>query len=77
VAALVAQANGSLSARYEYGPFGETLRATGTLAKHNPFRFSTKYTDNETGLLYYTGVFKWRLPRQNTGHLRRDRIPHR
>jgi len=53
VAALVAQANGSLSARYEYGPFGETLRATGTLAKQNPFRFSTKYTDNETGLLYY------------------------
>jgi RHS repeat-associated protein len=53
VAALVAQANGSLSARYEYGPFGETLRATGPMAKHNPFRFSTKYTDNETGLLYY------------------------
>jgi RHS repeat-associated protein len=53
VAALVAQANGSLSARYEYGPFGETLRATSPMAKHNPFRFSTKYTDNETGLLYY------------------------
>jgi RHS repeat-associated protein len=53
VAALVAQANGSLSARYEYGPFGETLRATCPMAKQNPFRFSTKYTDNETGLLYY------------------------
>jgi RHS repeat-associated protein len=53
VAALVAQANGSLSARYEYSPFGETLRATGSMAKQNPFRFSTKYTDNETGLLYY------------------------
>ena len=39
--------------RYEYGPFGEPLRATGALAKINPFRFSTKYEDNETGLLYY------------------------
>jgi RHS repeat-associated protein len=45
--------NGALRARYEYGPFGETIRATGALAKKNPFRFSTKYTDNETGLLYY------------------------
>jgi len=35
------------------GPFGEPLRATGALAKVNPFRFSTKYEDNETGLLYY------------------------
>jgi hypothetical protein len=53
VAALVAEANGSLSARYEYGPFGETLRATGTMAKKNPLRFSTKYTDDQTGFLYY------------------------
>jgi RHS repeat-associated protein len=53
VAALVAQANGSLSARYEYGPFGEPVRATGTMARKNPFRFSTKFTDNETGLIYY------------------------
>jgi RHS repeat-associated protein len=53
VAALVAQANGSLSARYEYGPFGEPIRATGPMARKNPFRFSTKFTDNETGLIYY------------------------
>ena len=53
VAALVAEANGSLSARYEYGPFGETLRATGAMAKKNPLRFSTKYTDDQTGFLYY------------------------
>jgi len=32
---------------------GEPSRATGTLAKKNPFRFSTKYTDNETGPIYY------------------------
>jgi len=40
-------------AEYEYGPFGEALRATGAMAQLNPFRFSTKYQDSETGLLYY------------------------
>ena len=35
------------------GPFGEVLRATGPLARANPLRFSTKYQDDETGLLYY------------------------
>jgi RHS repeat-associated protein len=41
------------SARYEFGPFGEVLRATGPMATANPFRFSTKFQDEETGLLYY------------------------
>jgi len=40
-------------ARFEYDPFGNTLRATGPAAGAMPFRFSTKYTDPETGLLYY------------------------
>ncbi len=35
------------------GPFAEVLRVTGPMAKINPFRFSTKYQDEETGLLYY------------------------
>jgi RHS repeat-associated protein len=35
------------------GPFGEVIRATGPTAKANPFRFSTKYQDDETDLLYY------------------------
>ena len=35
------------------GPFGELLRATGPMAKANPFRFSTKYQDDETDLVYY------------------------
>jgi RHS repeat-associated protein len=35
------------------GPFGEVIRTTGPLAKTNPFRFSTKYQDDETDLLYY------------------------
>ena len=41
------------AARYEYGPFGEMIRMTGPMAKLNPFRFSTKYHDDETDLLYY------------------------
>jgi RHS repeat-associated protein len=35
------------------GPFGEVIRQTGPLAKANPFRFSTKYQDDESDLLYY------------------------
>jgi RHS repeat-associated protein len=44
---------GAITARYEYGPFGEAIRATGVMGKKNPMRFSTKYTDDQTGLLYY------------------------
>jgi RHS repeat-associated protein len=53
VAALVKATDGSISARYEYGPFGEPVRQTGALADAQPFRFSTKWTDDESGLLYY------------------------
>jgi RHS repeat-associated protein len=35
------------------GPFGEVLRADGPMAEVNPFRFSTKYQDGETGMNYY------------------------
>jgi RHS repeat-associated protein len=52
---LVNLANGSVSARYEYGAFGETISVDGeAVADANPIRFSTKYLDGETGLLYYT-----------------------
>ena len=53
VTALVKADGSGLSAQYEYGPFGELLRATGPMAKANPFRFSTKYQDDETDLLNY------------------------
>jgi len=53
VMGLVNSADKSVSARYEYGPFGEPIRVTGPLAQTNPFRFSTKFTDEETGLVYY------------------------
>ena len=53
VAGLVNAADGNVASRYDYGPFGEVLRASGTMAKTNPFRFSTKYTDDETDFVYY------------------------
>ncbi|MFA6960548.1 MAG: RHS repeat-associated core domain-containing protein [Opitutaceae bacterium] len=53
VATLVNADTGTLGASYEYNAFGEPLRATGAYAKANPFRFSAKFTDNETGLIYY------------------------
>lgn len=46
-------ASGALDSAYEYDPFGRSVTATGTYAAANPFRFSTKYTDNETSLVYY------------------------
>ena len=51
---LLDSADGSLDAKYEYGAFGEPLRVGGTtIADDNPFRFSTKYLDSESGLIYY------------------------
>ncbi|MEI7776336.1 MAG: RHS repeat-associated core domain-containing protein, partial [Verrucomicrobiota bacterium] len=44
---------GGVAAHYEYGPFGEPLTTPTGLAAEMPFRFSTKYQDVETGLLYY------------------------
>ena len=53
VVALSAATDGSPTARYEYGPFGEPIRVTGPAAALNPFRFSTKRTDPTTDLVLY------------------------
>jgi RHS repeat-associated protein len=53
VVGLVKAGVGTFQATYEYDPFGSTLRASGENAGSNPFRFSTKYIDSESGLLYY------------------------
>jgi len=50
---LVSASTGTETARYEYGPFGEPLRLTGVAAGSNPFRFSTKRTEDGTGLVLY------------------------
>jgi len=44
---------GAIAAKYEYYPFGGLLAIDGVAAEANPFRFSTKYRDNETGCYYY------------------------
>jgi len=43
----------TLEAAYEYDPFGNLLRSEGAYAASNTFRFSTKFADVETGLVYY------------------------
>lgn len=53
VTALVDAATGDASAGYEYDPFGNLLAETGPFASLNPFRFSTKYRDDVSGLYYY------------------------
>lgn len=52
-ATLVNAVSGLASASYANGPFGEVIRATGPMAKLNPFRFSTIYQDDETDMLMY------------------------
>jgi RHS repeat-associated protein len=58
VASLVSPASGyqtSPAAVYEYSPFGESIqaRAVDSAVTDNPFRFSSKFTDAETKLIYY------------------------
>ncbi|MCP4101728.1 MAG: RHS repeat-associated core domain-containing protein, partial [Lentisphaerae bacterium] len=50
---LVNAADGSVAAHYEYDPFGNLIKAEGEYKDGNPYRFSTKYRDSETGLYYY------------------------
>jgi RHS repeat-associated protein len=57
ITALINAVDKSLAARYEYSPYGELIRSTGLLAHQNPFRFSTKYWDDESGLVYYGGRY--------------------
>jgi len=53
VSALTKATDGAISANYEYGPFGDVLRATGPASSANALRFSSKYRDPETAFLYY------------------------
>jgi len=76
VVGLNSASDGSTAATYEYGPFAEPLRVTGPKAKSNPIRFSTKYTDDESGFLdygyryYNPGTGRWpnRDPIGEKGH---------
>ncbi|MBQ9431270.1 MAG: RHS repeat-associated core domain-containing protein [Kiritimatiellae bacterium] len=45
--------DGIVTAHYEYAPFGDVTVAAGDLAFDNPFRFSSEYSDDTLGLVYY------------------------
>jgi RHS repeat-associated protein len=53
VSGYVDMATGRQVARYEYDAFGDPVASDGVLRNLLPFRFSTKFVDDETGLLYY------------------------
>ena len=65
VSALLNANSSSLTALYEYDPFGNTLRATGPAAEANSLRFSTQFTDDVTLRVKYlyrdydAGVGRW------------------
>ena len=46
-------ATAAIVAKYEYDPYGNVVAQAGDYAERNPFRFSTKYWDDETGLGYW------------------------
>ena len=70
----VVDSNGMVRAAFQYGPFGNLISGSGDLAEEIPFRFSTKYFDDETGFNYYG--FRYYVP--ETGRwLNRDPIGER
>ena len=78
VAGLVSAADGSTSAKYEYGPFGEAVRITGPVGKLNPIRFSTQFSDDVRNIIKYlyreyvpsTGTWPSRDPNGELGFQR-------
>jgi RHS repeat-associated protein len=63
IVALVSATTGDVTARYEYGPFGEPIRISGPAASLNHFRFSTKRMDSTTDLV----LFEYWAYRPTTG----------
>ena len=53
VVALVNFLDGTVAARYEYGPFAEPIRMTGPMALANPMRFSGQFADDVLRTLKY------------------------
>ena len=56
----ILRTDGAINAHYEYDPFGNTVVALRLDATDNPFRFSTKWFDNDTGLGYWG--YRWYSP---------------
>ena len=43
----------SLTAHYDYAPFGSVIAQRGTFAATNPWRFSSEYAEDDTATVYY------------------------
>ena len=69
-----AGAGTSVVAHYEYDPYGKVASQSGAYADTNPYRFSTKYLDDESNLsdfgrrYYHAGLGRW-LNRDPIGEL--------
>jgi RHS repeat-associated protein len=79
IVSLINGTSGAIAATYEYSPYGEQIRAdvNDSAIADQPFRFSTKYYDGETGLYDYghrlyspsQGRFLGRDPTEEKGGL--------
>ncbi|UDQ98399.1 RHS repeat-associated core domain-containing protein [Lentisphaerota bacterium WC36G] len=72
---LIDMSSGSIANRYDYSPFGQLIADVETV--ENPFKFSSEFHDEESGLVYYnyryynptTGKWLNRDPIQEKGGL--------
>jgi RHS repeat-associated protein len=68
------EANGEISAKFAYSPFGKLLSSQGADVAESSFGFSSEYRDTETSLVYYnfrymdTKLGRW-LTRDPAGEL--------
>ncbi len=78
IVSLINSADGSVSAQYQHGPFGEPVETVGIqVLQKFPLRFSSKYCDSESGLSYfgdryynhYTGTWLDKDPIEEHGGL--------
>ncbi len=45
--------NNTVLGQYEYSPYGDIMKISGTLAEQNPLRYSSRYHDDTLSLHYY------------------------
>jgi RHS repeat-associated protein len=55
--AAAAEPANTLAATYDYDAFGQEIRCAGPASDSQPYRFSTKFTEGATGLVYYG--YRW------------------
>jgi RHS repeat-associated protein len=53
VGQLLKAVNGEIRSHYEHSPFGNVITSFGDIAGDNPYRFSSKYFDEEIDSYYY------------------------